>query len=103
MTTHQTDPQYKLRMPPELHEQLKRAAKENHRSMNAEIIARLQSTFEEHRLYGHKLSEEITAEEARDLRDRVEAVEAAMQKMLSDPDGVRRDPPRKKPGAQKDD
>lgn len=46
MTTHQTDPQYKLRMPPELRDKLKDAAKENHRTMNAEIVARLQESFE---------------------------------------------------------
>lgn len=85
------DPQFKLRMPLELKEQIDKAAEENHRSINAEIVARLQSTFDEQRLYGHKLSSEITSEEAKELKKRVEAVEAAMQKMLGDPDGVRRE------------
>ncbi|WP_159672380.1 Arc family DNA-binding protein [Andreprevotia sp. IGB-42] len=39
------DPQYKLRVPPELREQIEHAAKINGRSMNAEVVARLQSTF----------------------------------------------------------
>ncbi|MDC8802434.1 Arc family DNA-binding protein [Halomonas pacifica] len=85
------DPQFKLRMPLELKEQIDKAAEENHRSINAEIVARLQSTFDEQRLYGHKLSSEITSEEAKELKKRVEAVEAAMQKMLGDPGGVRRE------------
>ncbi|MGO1344546.1 MAG: Arc family DNA-binding protein [Chromohalobacter japonicus] len=50
MTTQQTDPQYKLRMPAELRDSLKEASKANNRSMNAEIVARLQQSFEvEHR------------------------------------------------------
>ena len=46
MTTHDTHIQYKLRMPPDLRDKLKAASEENHRSMNAEIVARLQESFE---------------------------------------------------------
>lgn len=42
----QTDPQYKLRLPADLKEKIKQASDENHRSMNAEIVARLQDSFE---------------------------------------------------------
>nr|WP_082995226.1 Arc family DNA-binding protein [Halomonas elongata] len=42
---NRTDPQYKLRMPAELRDRLKDAAKKNHRTMNAEIVARLQESF----------------------------------------------------------
>ncbi|MDN6322764.1 MAG: Arc family DNA-binding protein [Halomonas sp.] len=42
----QTDPQYKLRLPADLKEKIKQASEENHRSMNAEIVARLQESFE---------------------------------------------------------
>jgi len=35
-----------LRMPPEIKEQIEAAAKANGRSMNAEIVARLQASFE---------------------------------------------------------
>lgn len=41
----QTDPQMKLRFPPELKTQIEASAKENNRSMNAEIVARLQESF----------------------------------------------------------
>ena len=47
MATKQTDPQYKLRLPPELKERIEKAALENKRSMNAEIVARLESTFDD--------------------------------------------------------
>lgn len=40
-----TDPQFKLRMPPELRAQVEQAAKAAHRSLNAEIVIRLESTF----------------------------------------------------------
>lgn len=46
MATKQTDPQYKLRLPAELKERIERAALENKRSMNAEIVARLEASFE---------------------------------------------------------
>lgn len=41
----QTDPQYKLRLPLELKEKIEDAAAGSGRSMNAEIVARLQDSF----------------------------------------------------------
>ncbi len=41
----QTDPQFKLRMTPDIKEAIERAADENNRSMNAEIISRLQDSL----------------------------------------------------------
>lgn len=41
----QRNPQFKIRMPPEMREKLKASAEENYRSVNAEIIARLEETF----------------------------------------------------------
>lgn len=41
----QTDPQYKLRLPQELKDLIEEAAKRSGRSMNAEVVARLQTTF----------------------------------------------------------
>lgn len=41
-TPKQTDPQFKLRFTPELRDQIEAAAKANNRSMNAEIVARLE-------------------------------------------------------------
>lgn len=40
-----TDPQFKLRVPPVLHFQVAQAAKAVRRSMNAEIVARLEASF----------------------------------------------------------
>ncbi|WP_137279220.1 Arc family DNA-binding protein [Pseudomonas rhizoryzae] len=45
--TIQTDPQYKLRLPAELKNSIEFAAIQNHRSMNAEIVARLTESFTE--------------------------------------------------------
>lgn len=39
-------PPYGLRIPPEMKERLQKSAKNNNRSMQAEIIARLESSFE---------------------------------------------------------
>lgn len=40
-----TDPQFKLRMPPELLVQVEQTAKQANRSLNAEIVTRLQASF----------------------------------------------------------
>ena len=42
-----TDPQFNVRMPADLKEKIDEAAKENGRSMNAEIVYRLQKSIEE--------------------------------------------------------
>lgn len=42
----QEDPQFKLRLPSELKQRIDVAAKENQRSVGAEIVARLQASFE---------------------------------------------------------
>ncbi len=39
------NPQVNFRIPPELKEQLESAAKENHRSITAELVARLEQSF----------------------------------------------------------
>ncbi|EBG7972341.1 Arc family DNA-binding protein [Salmonella enterica subsp. enterica] len=47
------DPQMKIRLPVEMKEQLEKAAAENKRSMNAEVVHRLKESFETliHRTY----------------------------------------------------
>ncbi|MBD9675528.1 Arc family DNA-binding protein [Pseudomonas sp. PDM18] len=42
----QTDPQYKLRIPEDVKSALEEAAKESKRSLNAEIVARLERSIE---------------------------------------------------------
>ncbi len=42
-----TDPQFNVRMPADLKEKIEEAAKENGRSMNAEIVYRLQRSLDE--------------------------------------------------------
>lgn len=45
MAPKQTDPQFKLRMTPGIKDAIELAAAQNNRSMNAEILARLESSF----------------------------------------------------------
>lgn len=47
----QTDPQYKMRLPPELKERIAESAKAHNRSMNADIVARLEKSFEEEKFF----------------------------------------------------
>lgn len=45
MSENQRDPQYKLRWSEELREKVAKSAKEHNRSMNADIVARLEDSF----------------------------------------------------------
>ena len=45
-TSRDTGTQHKLRMPPELKEKLFNSAKDMNRSLNAEMVARLEQSFE---------------------------------------------------------
>lgn len=55
----QTDPQFKLRMTSELKKQIEIAAIENNRSMNAEIVARLEAFAEYQNLKQRHLQTEV--------------------------------------------
>lgn len=43
----QTDPHFKLRLPPDLKEKIERASAASQRSMSAEIVARLAASFDD--------------------------------------------------------
>lgn len=45
MSANQRDPQYKLRWSEELRDRITQSAKEHNRSINADIIARLEASF----------------------------------------------------------
>ena len=45
MSENQRDPQYKLRWPEDLRQKVAQSAKEHNRSMNADIVARLEESF----------------------------------------------------------
>lgn len=47
MTDQHTTVQYQLRLPEELRDRIKNSGKEHNRSMNADIVARLEQTFAE--------------------------------------------------------
>ena len=77
-----TDPQLKVRLSEELKAAVTEAAKNNHRSVNAEIVARLEESFNDYLVAGHRLSAEISPEEASDWKERVLAVEEAMKAFI---------------------
>ena len=47
MSENQRDPQYKLRWSEDLRQKITQSAKEHNRSMNADIVARLEQSFDE--------------------------------------------------------
>jgi hypothetical protein len=66
-------PQIRIRLPPELKEKIKEAAHDNRRSMNAEVIARLQASFEED-------AGELTPDQMELLKKVIETLEAKPKK-----------------------
>ena len=74
------DDKFMLRLPNGMRDQIADLAKANGRSMNSEIIARLMASLDDDR---DELIAELTkalGEENRDMRRRVEALEAAVGK-----------------------
>lgn len=58
--TIQPEPQYKLRLSEQLRDKIKDSAKEHNRSMNADIIARLEESFKLE-THPHKIPMDISA------------------------------------------
>ena len=69
-TSRDTGTQHKLRMPPELKEKLFSSAKDMNRSLNAEIVARLEQSFTDKNI----AEEEVVAltSQVRQLLNRIE-------------------------------
>lgn len=76
MASKQTDPQFKLRLSAPLREQLAIAAAENKRSVSAEILARLEHSFEpepRHIELGRRLA--LIEEKIESHRVKIDAIE----------------------------
>lgn len=56
------DPQLKIRLPGDLKERIETAASDNNRTMNAEIVARLQESFDDTLKFEHGVLEDAVAE-----------------------------------------
>tara|TARA_B100001079_G_C16408939_1_gene515182 strand:+ start:1093 stop:1335 length:243 start_codon:yes stop_codon:yes gene_type:complete len=69
------DPQFKLRLPAALHEQIKEASEQNHRSMNAEMVARLAASFEQRGLS----IDSIKAADEMKIQDAIEVLSKAKE------------------------
>lgn len=54
----QTDPQFKLRLPPELKAKIEAVASDNNRSMNAEMLVRLEASFERETAAAERIAEQ---------------------------------------------
>lgn len=82
-----TDPQVNFRIPAELKDKLDNAAKENGRTITAELILRLEMTFEQDDQVSelveriNKLEEDIHGlnEDNRELSYRVDRIESGMR------------------------
>nr|CAA6826139.1 MAG: Unknown protein [uncultured Thiotrichaceae bacterium] len=64
-----TDPQMKIRLPPELKKQIDKSAKKNLRTLNGEIVAMLQLAYE---LEGKTTSESTEETTRRIAREEIE-------------------------------
>lgn len=75
MSDQHTTVQYQLRLPQELRDKIKESAGEHNRSMNADIVARLEQSFEAvaaltdlERVDYEELKQELTQELKRDMK-----------------------------------
>lgn len=75
MSDQHTTVQYQLRLPQELRDKIKESAGEHNRSMNADIVARLEQSFEAvavltdlEKADYQELKQELTQELKRDMR-----------------------------------
>lgn len=67
-----------LRIPPDLRHQIEEAAHDNRRSMNAEIVARLQASFE--KAAGELVIKGLTPDQTELLKKVIETLEAKPKK-----------------------
>lgn len=77
-------PPYGLRIPPDLKEGIQKAAKENNRSMHAEIIARLEASFRQ------SIDLQHLVDQAYETERRISSVEAFLARLRDKDHG---DPP----------
>lgn len=89
-----TDPQFNVRMPADLKEKIEEAAKENGRSMNAEIVYRLQRSIEDYQVetggIGHMEFRIVDRSIGKGQQKVVNALEE-MQRILNEALGVLED------------
>lgn len=83
-TSRDTGTQHKLRMPPELKEKLFSSAKEMNRSLNAEIVARLEESFEPELRVSETLEFQLMMqsylEQAKQIKELKEMLEQVLKK-----------------------
>jgi plasmid stability protein len=72
------DPHFRLRLPEELRERIRVCAEQNHRSMTAEIVERLETTFDVD-LGGFRRNQTELAE----MMKRYESMEATMKGLIA--------------------
>lgn len=84
MSDNQKEPQYKLRWHEDLRDKVMQSAKEQNRSINAEIIARLEKSFEPEanprETFEFESMERIYKEQAQELKLLREMMEKLMKK-----------------------
>ena len=71
MSSKHLNAQYNLRWPDELKEKIAQSAKEHNRSMNADIVARLEESFNEVEHSFKIISKETTLKVSQDVIDEV--------------------------------
>jgi hypothetical protein len=92
-TTSSEQVQVNFRMPVELRDRLRAASQENHRSLNAEIVARLEYAFAGERLeanlpatsrsaQANEADDDITAKTLQEIERRLAASEAQLANMM---------------------
>ena len=84
MSSGHLHPQYNLRWPEELRQKVAQSAKEHNRSMNADIVARLEQSFEPeiqvHETLEFKLMMQSYLDQAEQIKELKEMLEQVLKK-----------------------
>ncbi len=82
---HQTDPQYKLRWPKELREKVAQSAKKHNRSMNADIVARLEQSLANEEL-------PTITQADKDYLTKIQSIEEKLDMIINNTDVLKKAP-----------
>lgn len=85
MSSKHLNAQYNLRWPDELKEKIAQSAKEHNRSMNADIVARLEKSFEPELKFTETIEFELMKQSYLDQAKQIKELKEMLEQILKKP------------------
>lgn len=82
MSSGHLNPQYNLRWPEELRQKVAQSAKEHNRSMNADIVARLEQSFEPEIQVHETLEFKLMMQSCLDQAEQIKELKTMLERLL---------------------